>query len=107
MAEIVFQGGPCNGQFTTYHEQDVFAGTTSCKGQAYVLYKGDEGNYLGLLPGARPPSQSAYAALPGATTPENVLAAWEYLRNAIGRGVPADVNRTIRLRRAIRQAGRK
>lgn len=107
MAEIVFQGGPCDGTFASYDAATQSAGLTTCKGQVYKLYLGDNGNYLALLPGAQPPSASAYAGLAGAVTPDNVLSAWEYLRNAIGRGVPADVNRTIRLRRAIRHAGGK
>lgn len=107
MPEILFQGGPCNGDFKPYDESQQTAGLTTCNGQVYKLYRGDEGNYLALLPGAQPPSQSAYAGLADAVTPDDVLGAWEYFRNAVGRKVPDDVNRTIRLRRAIRQTGRK
>ena len=42
-----------------------------------------------------------------ATKPDDPLAAWRTFWDAAGRGVPHHVNRTVRLRRGIRQLGRK
>lgn len=106
MADILYHGGPCDGTHATYDPEQAGAGLTSCKGFVYHVYSVGSGEYLGLVPGAKPPAQTFDAQPVAATVPPEAQSAWRTFTHAVGREVPRHVNETARLRRAIRRTGR-
>lgn len=107
MADVLFNGGPCDGQKGDADPAQVGTGTILCEGINYHLFLLSTDNYLALLPGARPPSEAALAAPTMVGVPDDANIAWRDFNRAFGRKLPEAVNRTTTLRRAIRDVGRR
>lgn len=107
MADVLFHGGPCDGQHGDADTAQLGTGTILCGGINYHLYLLSTDNYLAILPGARPPSEQAQAQPTAAGVPDDATIAWRDFNRALGHKLPAAVNETTRLRRAIRDVGRR
>lgn len=109
MADVLFHGGPCDGEHFEVAAGSSFTGDLVCKGTTYRVYQVEPGNFLALLPSA-PPPETAAASVPAPGAPIDVLAdveagrapsAWRGLTHALGHDLQGGMHRAEQARRRI------